>query len=204
MTGAHPTTPFPAVAVHARPAPTPVVAAPTAPVVLASSDADVLAALVLACPAVAGLSGGPLGSAVTYLPGHVVPGLRIRDDTVEIHPILACSQTVRELARQVRLAVAGHVGQRSVDIVVEDVDLPGEDPAPQRPAESAPSLPTVVPVGQVLDPQTPAAARSATDRLDDHPAVELLPGSGSPSEPSPSEPSLAGRLLAGRATPTVG
>lgn len=153
----------------------------TVPLVIGVPDPDALAALVLACPAVAGLSGGPLGSAATYLPGRRVSGIRIGDDTVEVHPVLAYGETVSELVRQVRRAVTSHVGVRSVDIVVEDVHVPGEDLTPHTPAEPVQPAPVTLP-GQVLDPETPAGASTAADRLaDDHTATPLLPGSLSAS-----------------------
>ena len=91
-------------------------------VALYDVDPDVLAALVLACPAVAGLSGGPFGAAATYLPGRTVPGVRISPDNVEVHVVARYGPTVGELAGQVRAALAGVVLGRRVDIVVEDLD----------------------------------------------------------------------------------
>lgn len=110
------------------PAPTPVPA-----VALYDVDPDAVAALVLACPAVAGLSGGPFGAAATYLPGRRVAGVRISPDTVEVHVVARYGPTAGELARQVRAALAGRVLGRSVDIVVEDL----EDPAPPTVATAA-------------------------------------------------------------------
>lgn len=96
-------------------------------------DPDVVAGLVLACPAVAGLSGGAFGSAATYLPGRRVTGIRLAADSVEVHPVLRYGATVTELARQVRGALAGLVGARTVDIVVEDVEVADEPTAVRSP-----------------------------------------------------------------------
>lgn len=87
-------------------------------------DPDAVAALVLGCPAVAGLSGGPAGAAATYLAGRRVDGVRITPETVEVHVVCRLGPTVGELAQQVRSALAGHVLGRTVDIVVEDLDDP--------------------------------------------------------------------------------
>lgn len=88
-------------------------------------DADVVAALVLACPAVAGLSGGPFGAAATYLPGRCVTGVRIGPDAVEVHVVARHGPGVLELARQVRRALVDVVRGRAVDVVVEDISGPG-------------------------------------------------------------------------------
>jgi len=87
-------------------------------------DPDTIAALVLACPAVAGLSAGPFGAAATYLVGRKVAGIRITPDTVEVHVVARFGPTVGELAGQVRSALAGRVLGRTVDIVVEDLADP--------------------------------------------------------------------------------
>lgn len=94
-------------------------------------DPDTIAALVLACPAVAGLSGGPYGAAATYLVGRKVAGVRINPDTVEVHVVSRFGPTVGELAEQIRAALAGRVLGRTVDIVVEDLaDRPHIEPTP--------------------------------------------------------------------------
>lgn len=93
-------------------------------VALYDVDPDAVAALVLACPAVAGLSGGPFGAAATYLPGRTVPGVRVQPDTVEVHVVLCYGATVADLAGQVRQALSGQVRGRTLDVVVEDVADP--------------------------------------------------------------------------------
>ena len=99
-------------------------------VVLHDVDPDTVAALVLGCPAVAGLSAGPFGTAASYLPGRVVPGVRVGPDAVEVHVVARYGPTVAELAGQVRTALAGRVLGRRVDVVVEDL----ADPAAGAPA----------------------------------------------------------------------
>jgi len=91
-------------------------------------DPDSVAALVLACPAVGGLSAGPFGAAATYLPGRRVSGVRLGPDVVEAHVVLRYGATVAELAGQIRRALSGQVKGRRVDIVVEDV-LDRADPS---------------------------------------------------------------------------
>ena len=108
-------------------------AAPTASrLVLAPRDQvdpDALSAAVLACPAVAGLTGGRLGGAATYLPGRRVEGVVIGDDAVILHVVMAREGTVRSLQQQVVSAARPLTAGLPVEIVVEDlaVDVPGEE-----------------------------------------------------------------------------
>lgn len=111
-------------------------------------DPDAVAALVLGCPAVAGLSGGPFGTAATYLRGRRVAGVRISPDSVEVHVVARHGSTVAELAAQVRAALAGRVLGRTVDIVVEDL----ADPVDVPPAE----------VGSAALSRQPGTAAGAT------------------------------------------
>ncbi len=102
---------------------------PGTPSELYEVDPDTVAALVLDCPAVAGLSGGPFGTVATYLPGRSVPGIRVGGDTVEVHVVGRYGPTVSELAGQIRGALTGHTLGRPVDIVVEDLaDLAADPP----------------------------------------------------------------------------
>ncbi|CAN5260670.1 hypothetical protein BH24ACT10_BH24ACT10_16770 [soil metagenome] len=122
-------------------------------------DPDIVAALVLGCPAVAGLSGGPFGAAATYLPGRTVAGVRISPDTVEVHVVARYGPTVGELAGQVRSVLAGRVLGRTVDIVVEDLaDRPDADPAPAAPALPSAATGAVVTTGLAAPPTVLPAA----------------------------------------------
>jgi len=112
-------------------------------------DPDAVAALVVACPAVGGLSAGPFGAAATYLPGRRVSGVRLERDVVEAHVVLRYGATVAELAGQIRRALSGQVKGRRVDIVVEDV-LDRADPSAavgraHPPAGAARPLPQPLP-----------------------------------------------------------
>lgn len=128
-------------------------------VALYDVDPDIVAALVLGCPAVAGLSGGPFGAAATYLPGRTVAGVRISPETVEVHVVAHYGPTIGELAGQVRSALAGRVLARTVDIVVEDLaDRPGADPAAAAPALPTATTGAVVTTGLAV---TPAVLPSA-------------------------------------------
>ena len=84
-------------------------------------DVDAIAAATLACPAVAGLDEGGTRAVATYLPGRRVVGVRVENRRVLVSVILASRFSVRLLDAQVRSALAPHVGSRSVDVYVADV-----------------------------------------------------------------------------------
>lgn len=123
-------------------------------------DPDLLATLVLGCPAVAGLSAGPFGAAATYLPGRRVVGVRLDPTTVEVHVVARYGPTVLELAGQIRAALAGRVGGRQIDIVVQDLT---DDRTVAHQAAQAPASTAVVagPAGSVAVPPAPLPAGTA-------------------------------------------
>lgn len=90
---------------------------------------DRLATAVRAVPGVSDLHAGALGEAVTLLPGRRVPGLRIADESVEVHIAVEHGAQLRETADQVRAAVSS-VRPGPVTVVVEDVVEPEPDPIP--------------------------------------------------------------------------
>lgn len=89
-----------------------------------AAEADAIAAAVLACPAVAGLSRGPLSSAVTFLPGRRVEGVRVDEDRVKVAVVAAYGTPIILLTEQVRAAVRPLVGGRPVDVHVADLQMP--------------------------------------------------------------------------------
>ena len=90
------------------------------------SEADAIAAVVLACPAVAAVSGGPHGTAATYLPGRSVPGVRCDTDLVEVHVVLRYGSSVGDAVSQLRGALVRQLAGRRLDVVFEDVTDPVE------------------------------------------------------------------------------
>jgi len=88
----------------------------------AALDVDTVAAVTLACPAVAGLHQDGTRFVVTYLAGRRVVGVRVDDDRVLVSVVLAQGASVPGLDKQVRNALAPLVEGRSVDVHVADVD----------------------------------------------------------------------------------
>jgi hypothetical protein len=115
------TGPAPAPAVEAAPDRP---ALPPPPEVEPVPQEELVAAAVLACPAVARLSSGTIGEIASYLPGRRLLGVRFADDEVAVHVVARYGPTVAEIARQVRLAVHGVVGDRPVTVGIDDLELP--------------------------------------------------------------------------------
>lgn len=90
----------------------------------AGEPADRLAAVVRAIPGVADLHSGMFGEVGTYLPGRRVPGIRLTDDTVQIHLSALVGSPIRDVAAAVRRAVTAEYPGLAVDVTVEDVIEP--------------------------------------------------------------------------------
>jgi uncharacterized alkaline shock family protein YloU len=83
--------------------------------------ADDVAALVLGVPGVVRLHAGVFGEAATYLPGRRVSGIKLGDDLIEVHVVVANGAPIREIAQQIHTVVAAAVAA-PVHVFVEDVD----------------------------------------------------------------------------------
>jgi len=95
--------------------------------------ATLVATSVQRCPAVAALTAGQFGQFGTYLAGRQVVGVSVEADRIEIGVVARFGVPVGDLNAQVRALVAPLVGSRSINIRVEDVQLPGDavtDPGP--------------------------------------------------------------------------
>ena len=91
----------------------------------ATDPAEAVAAAALAVPGVNALHAGVLGEVATYLPGRRVNGVRLRDDSCEVHIVLDWGSPVVATADDVRTAVEALV-DGPVDVTVEDVAGPPE------------------------------------------------------------------------------
>ena len=105
--------------------------------VAAATEVDLLAAAVLACPAVVSLHPGGPNYVATYLPGRRVAGVRVDDTVVEVAVVAATGVPVPVVAAQIRSAVAALAAGWAVDVHIGDVAPPGERgpaPVPGEPA----------------------------------------------------------------------
>jgi uncharacterized alkaline shock family protein YloU len=87
----------------------------------AACTADEVAGLVLSVPGVVRLHAGVFGEAATYLPGRRVSGVRLGDDVVEVHVVVATGVSIRDVAQHIH-SVVGGVVTAPVHVLVEDVD----------------------------------------------------------------------------------
>ncbi len=85
--------------------------------------ADRIAATVISCPDVAGLTQNPGIPVATYLPGRTVSGVAVRPAEVEIC-VAARYGPLAQVAAQVREAVEPLVPGRVVDVVIGDIAPP--------------------------------------------------------------------------------
>jgi uncharacterized alkaline shock family protein YloU len=92
-----------------------------------------VAASVQQCPAVAALTAGRFGQFGTYLAGRQVVGVSVDADRIDIGVVARFGVPVGDLSAQVRAAVAPLVGGRSINIRVEDVQIPGDAVTNPRP-----------------------------------------------------------------------
>jgi NADH dehydrogenase FAD-containing subunit len=103
-------------------------------------DAERVAAAVERVPTVARLSAGSTGAEVaTYLPGRRVRGVRVGDGSVEVHVVARWPAVLPEVGEAVRAAAAPLVGGRAVDVVIDDLDVPGLDEPTEPVAELPPA-----------------------------------------------------------------
>jgi hypothetical protein len=84
------------------------------------TTADEIAALVLGVPDVVRLHAGRFGEVATYLPGRRITGVKLGDDLIEVHIVIAGQVPVRQTAQAVHEAVATLVAT-PVHVFVEDV-----------------------------------------------------------------------------------
>ncbi len=95
----------------------------TEPSEVVATQADALAAAVLACPLVAGLHGGAHGHVATYLPGRRVAGIVLTPQQVRVHVTGRYPATMTEIADQVRAAATPHAAGLPVWVTIEDLAL---------------------------------------------------------------------------------
>lgn len=107
-----------------------------APLDQPATEADDVAAAVLACPGIVALDAGGVTQVATYLRGRRVVGVRLGDEAIEVAVVAALGTPIAEVDAQVRDAVAPHARGRRVDLQVVDVQPVTESGAAQRPGAS--------------------------------------------------------------------
>lgn len=90
------------------------------------TDPEAVAAAVLGCPLIAGLTGGRFGEIATYRAGGRILGVRQVGDEVEVHVVARWGAPLPEVAEAVRAAAAPHAAGRVVAVFIDDIEVPGE------------------------------------------------------------------------------
>ncbi len=103
-----------------------------------TESVDRVAEAVLAVPGVADLSGGVMGEVGTYLPGRRVAGVRLRENSTDIHVTVEYGRDVRRVAHMIRHTVGQLTGTPTVNVTIADLRTPdeavnGKDDAEQPP-----------------------------------------------------------------------
>ena len=88
------------------------------------TEADAVAAAVLACAGVARLHAGGVPPVATYLPGRRVEGVRLTGSTIKVAVVARAGVRVPTLATEVRAALVPLARGRAVDVHVADIDIP--------------------------------------------------------------------------------
>lgn len=104
-----------------------------------TTEADLVAAAVLSCPAVLSLHAGGTVQRSTYLPGRRVVGVRLATDRIEVAVVGRLGIPVHELVDQVNTVLAPLADGRPVDVHVADVQAAPADPSPGGPGAETPA-----------------------------------------------------------------
>ncbi|WP_222851775.1 hypothetical protein [Phytoactinopolyspora mesophila] len=83
---------------------------------------DALAEAVLAVDGVEALHQGMFGEVGSYLPGRRVPGIRVHENSTEVHVVVRWGSPVRGTADAIRRAAA-EVRPGQVDVMIADVAM---------------------------------------------------------------------------------
>ncbi|WP_018655825.1 hypothetical protein [Actinomadura flavalba] len=94
--------------------------------------AERIGAAVTGLPDVAGLTAGPAGRVVTFRVGEPFAGVAVRDDVVEIAVVARAGRPLPDVAAAVRRAAAPLAGDRTVDVLIDDIREPDEDAGDAR------------------------------------------------------------------------
>jgi hypothetical protein len=99
-------------------------------------DVDAVAAVVRGCAGVAGLDGGRFGEVASYLPGRTVTGVVVSGARVLVQVRSRWGVPAPALATAITRALRPVTGDRTVDVVIGDIDDP-----PGAPGMCLPSPP---------------------------------------------------------------
>jgi hypothetical protein len=107
------------------------------PAVIDGVDVDAVAAVVANCTGVSALDGGPFGQVASYLPGRKVTGVVVRDGRVTVQVRSRWGIPATDLAALITVALAPLTGDRTIDVVIADIDDPPATATFSVPARAA-------------------------------------------------------------------
>lgn len=87
----------------------------------AEALADRIAGAMSGTAGVVSLHGGRWGTAGTYAPGRRIVGVQLDVQRVTVHIVAAFGVTAIQVAANVRQVLAPIVGDRRIDVVIEDL-----------------------------------------------------------------------------------
>ncbi|WP_285897654.1 hypothetical protein [Gordonia sputi] len=126
----------------------------------AGSVAQQVAAAALAVSGVTGLHAGVFGEVATYLPGGRVSGVRMSDDSGEVHIVVDVNHDLRAVADEV-VTAASQVAGVPVSVVVEDISVgPAESRAEPGTTAGGDTPAGEIPVGDIPIGDIPVANTS--------------------------------------------
>jgi hypothetical protein len=108
-------------------------------------DVDALAATVRACHSVSDLAAGRPGSPATYLPGRRVVGIAVYETQVRIQVRSCWGTPMGVVAAEVEAAARPLVGDRTVEVIIADIDDPPDWPSSGDPRAPRPTRRPAVP-----------------------------------------------------------
>jgi hypothetical protein len=74
---------------------------------------------------VAALTVGEFGRIQTFLAGRSVPGVRVRDGSVEVHVVVSYGTPIPAIADAIEAAAAPFLRGQTLSIGIDDILLPG-------------------------------------------------------------------------------
>jgi len=121
--------------------------APQTAAVIDGINVEAVAAAVLGCAGVCALDSGRFGEVASYLPGHRVPGVVVREESVLVQVRSRWGVPAADLLSQITGAVTPFAGGRRVEVVIGDIDDPSvpDRLPPTAGAASSATLPGAVP-----------------------------------------------------------
>lgn len=154
------------------------------------SLAERVADAAVSVPGVTGLHAGVFGEVATYLPGSRVSGVRLSEDSGEVHIVVDINRDLRAVADDV-VTAASRVAGVPISVVVEDIST---GPAPQDDTSRD------VVEGELVGGDRPAGEISPGDATRGDAAQKEAPHKEVPQKKTPQDDALHDDVTSTRST----